>query len=201
MSYTRPCRTCPGAARLMAILLAICVTGIFLLLVPSINANGFTWPIAKGTSGPYEYQVGIWPPSPTVGNVHLAIAVTSNENPVTGAVITVTGRGSDGRVDAGPVSAFPYPLQPWSYELNMDLGEPGKWTLQIDIDSPLGRTSVIAPLDVAEPRSQEAGGQSPDSAQSSGGVNWTGVNWIIVGAPIGVLALVLAAWAFRRQVG
>ena len=27
-----------------------------------VGANGFTWPVANGVAGPYEYQVGIWPP-------------------------------------------------------------------------------------------------------------------------------------------
>lgn len=81
-------------------------------------------PLAQGDSGPYRYLVGIWPAEPVVGNLHTAIALTSEQGPVTGATVDVRGRiGRKGPLSE-PVPAPGYFLKPWSYELDMSLKEP-----------------------------------------------------------------------------
>ena len=115
---------------------------------PTANANGYTVPIAQGVSGPYEYLVGIWPPNPSVGNLHLAISLIANQRPVTDADVTVTGRFGDETPVEGPLPATAF-FEPWTYELNMDLTNPGEWTFEIEINSPLGKTVYEAPLEVA----------------------------------------------------
>jgi len=47
----------------------------------AVHANGFTVPLVEGDSGPYKYLVGIWPAEPVVGNLHMAISLTSEQGP------------------------------------------------------------------------------------------------------------------------
>lgn len=111
-----------------------------------VDANGFTVPVAKGISGPYEYLVGIWPPEPVVGRLHMAISLTSAKIPVTDAEVLVTG--SVGATQGDPAPAFSYFLHPWSYELDMVLDEPGTWDFEIEIVSPLGGAAIEIVLEV-----------------------------------------------------
>ena len=126
-------------------------------LTPEAGANGFTVPIARGNSGPYSYIVGIWPPNPSVGNLHMAITLAGERSAVTDADVTVTGTVGDGVAVAGPLPATSF-LEPWNYELDMELTIPGEWTFEIEINSSLGKTLVEALLEVAG--DQESAGQA-----------------------------------------
>ena len=140
-------------SRVAATILTAIAFGVAASLVstnsaPQAGANGFTVPIAAGDSGPYSYIVGIWPPEPSVGNLHMAITLTADNRPVTDAEVTVTGEVGDGVAVAGPLPATSF-LEPWNYELNMEMNIPGEWTFEIEINSSLGKTVVEAPLEVA----------------------------------------------------
>ncbi len=82
-----------GASVFVALCLALAaVAAPFLFRTPSVNANGFTVPVAQGVSGPYEYVIGVWPPKPVEGwNLFMSTALSANQQPVTNAVVTVTG--------------------------------------------------------------------------------------------------------------
>ena len=59
-------------------------------------------------------------------------------------VLAIVVGGSE-IVDPVPAESF---LQPWVYELNLYLDQPGDWMFEIVIDSPLGRTVLEVPLEV-----------------------------------------------------
>ena len=145
------------AAILSATAIAVAASLVSPYRTPEAGANGFTVPIAVGDSGPYSYVVGIWPPDPSVGNLHMAITLTADSRPVTDAEVTVTGAVGDGVAVAGPVPATPY-FHAWTYELNIDLTKPGEWTFKIEISSSLGEAVVEAPLEIAG--DQESAGQA-----------------------------------------
>lgn len=161
-----------------------------------VHANGFTVPLVEGDSGPYNYLVGIWPAEPVVGNLHMAIALTSEQGPVIDATVGVRGRiGRNGPLSES-VPAPGYFLQPWSYELDMSLKESGRWTFVIGIESSLGETVLEVPLDVAAESSAEtSGGPTNDD----GGQKAAGKNWALVSAALALLALAFGGWVFIRR--
>ena len=57
--------------------LAVVVAAVFLLAAASpATANGVTFPVAAGASGPYEYQVGVGPYSPLRKAMFVAVTLT-----------------------------------------------------------------------------------------------------------------------------
>ena len=181
------------AAAAVAIIVSALV-GRDMLPLPgaAVHANGFTVPLVEGDSGPYTHLVGIWPAEPVVGNLHMAIALTSEQGPVTGAAVDVRARiGRNGPLSE-PVPAPGYFLQPWSYELDMNLREPGQWTFEIKLDSSLGETV----LEVAGKSSQQTS-RFQEDANSSLGLD--GPNWVLIAAAATVLALSSGGWIFMRR--
>ncbi len=146
------------------------------------DANGLTVPIAQGAAGPYEYIVGIWPPDPGVGNLHISVKLASDQRPVTDAVVEVRARVAGQPEVVGPFRAWNY-FQAWDYELDLSLNEPGAWTFEIAMNSPLGDTVVEVPLEVPEGRATGGGG----------------FNWAIVAAPLAVAGLGATAWVVRKH--
>jgi len=148
----------------------------------AVHANEFTVPLVEGDSGPYKYLVGIWPAEHVVGNLHIAIPLTSTAEPVTGSAVDVRGRIGRNGVLSDPVPAPGYFLQPWSYELDMNLKEPGQGTFEIKINRSLGKTV----LEVAG----EAGQQTAGPQRGGIGIfGSNGPNWALIAAAAGVLAL------------
>ena len=182
---------------------------------PKVNANGFTVPIAEGVSGPYEYLVGIWPPSPSTGDLHMAITVTANQHVVTDAVVSVQGTVTNGIEGVGPVSASSF-LQPWVYELNLYLDYPGDWMFEIEINGLLGKTAIDVPLEVREdpdpvgkesveqePLTRLMDGQSASQKAAAGqaltAIGAGGLKWAVIVVPLAVLAVGVTAWSFRHR--
>ena len=54
------------------------------------TANGVTFPIAEGVSGPYRYEVGVGPFSPLRKALFVAVTLMADGSPVTDADVTVT---------------------------------------------------------------------------------------------------------------
>ena len=166
------------------------------LLGATVHANGFTVPLVQGDSGPYTYRVGIWPAKPMVGNLHMAIALTSEHGPVTGATVDVRGRiGQKGPLSE-PVAAPGYFLQPWSYELDLNLREPGRWTFEIKIDSLLGATVIEVPMEVAAESGRESSGGPEGDNKAPGGA---GPNWALITGALAVLVLGFGGWMFIQR--
>lgn len=191
----------PLVLYLSAVIVAVIVSALGGADIPplpsaAVHANGFTVPLVEGDSGPYNYLVGIWPGEPVVGNLHMAIALTSEQGPVMDAAVDVRGRiGREGPLSA-PVPAPGYFLQSWSYELDMNLKEPGQWTFEIKIDSSLGETVLEVPLEVTG----EAGQQTAKSQEGVIGFFGSGgPNWVLIAAAATVLALSSGGWIFMRR--
>ena len=92
MRYRKPLILYLAAAAVAIIVSALVGRDMLPLPGAAVHANGFTVPLVEGDSGPYTYLVGIWPAEPVVGNLHMAIALTSEQGPVTGAAVDVRAR-------------------------------------------------------------------------------------------------------------
>ncbi len=196
MRYRKPLILYVAAAIIAVIMSALGGMDIPASPGATVHANGFTVPLVEGDSGPYTYLVGIWPAEPVVGNLHMAISLTSEQGPVTGAAVDVRARiGRNGPLSE-PVPAPGYFLQPWSYELDMNLREPGQWTFEIKIDSSLGETVLEVPLEVAGESGQQTA-RSQEDANSTLGPG--GPNWVLIAAAATVLTLSSGGWIFVRR--
>ncbi len=119
-----------------------------------ISANGTTRPVVKNHRvGPYEFQVGILPGSPKVGNLHLSILIKDAETgtPVTDATVTLTATGPEGATNVGPALAVNTPQNPQFYDVDMSLDVEGSWTVTLETKSGLGSANVALPLQVTKP--------------------------------------------------
>ena len=167
MRYRKPIVLYLVAAIVAVIMSALGGADILPSQDSAVHANGFTVPLVEGDSGPYKYLVGIWPAEPVVGNLHMAITLTSEQGSVTGAAVDVRGRIGRNGLLSDPVPAPGYFLQRWSYELDMNLREPGQWTFEIKINNSLGETV----LEVAGEAGQQTAGPQRGG---SGSLNPTG---------------------------
>ena len=91
MRYRKPIVLYLVAAIVAVIMSALGGADILPSQDSAVHANGFTVPLVEGDSGPCKYLVGIWPAEPVVGNLHMAIALTSEQGPVTGAAVESVG--------------------------------------------------------------------------------------------------------------
>lgn len=151
-----------NGAMLSAVVIAMAVFSGSPYQTPMAAANGFTIPIAAGVTGPYSYVVGIWPPDPSVGSLHMAITLTADNRPVTDAEVTVTGLWLNNGTITERVPAEPF-SEPWVHELNIDLTRSGEWTFKIEINGSLGEAVIEAPLEVAgdEETAEQTSGEQP----------------------------------------
>ena len=192
MRYRKPIVLYLVAAIVAVIMSALGGADILPSQDSAVHANGFTVPLVEGDSGPCKYLVGIWPAEPVVGNLHMAIALISEQGPVTGAAVDVRGRIGRNCLLSDPVPAPGYFLQRWSYELDMNLREPGQWTFETKINSSLGETV----LEVAG----EAGQQTAGPQRGGIGIfGSNGPNWALIAAAAGVLALGTGGWILMRR--
>lgn len=124
--------------------------------------------------GPYQFQIGILPGSPKVGNLHLSILLKDTETGVviTDATVMVVAQGPDDATDVGPVQATNTPQKPQFYDVDIPLDIAGSWNITLEADSSLGKASLSTLLEVTEP----------------GGFN------LLVLSPGAVAILVLALW-------
>ena len=97
----------------------------------------------------YEYLIGVWPPKPVEGwNLFMSTALSTNQQPVTNAVVTVTGALDDQAAVVGPLAAVNNLSHLGVYELYLPLSTPGQWVFKVEIKSPLGERVVEVPLEV-----------------------------------------------------
>lgn len=133
----------------VALLLAVVSLNGF--TTSSAHANGGARVVVQNTrAGPYEFQVGIFPGRPIVGNLHLSILVKDAEagTPVTDATIMIAARGPAGATDIDPVRATNTPQSPQFYDADIGLDAEGSWTLTLETDSQLGQARLDVPLEV-----------------------------------------------------
>ena len=119
-----------------------------MLAASSAAANGVTFPIAEGVSGPYEYQVGVGPFSPMRKSLFVAVTLTAAGNPVIDANVTVTVSVDGSPAVVGPLEAANSLTHLPTYELSLDLPELAREvvSLKIEVDSRRGPAAIEADM-------------------------------------------------------
>ena len=209
----------PTIGRVRAVIgattLVVAVTAVFLLAVASpAEANGLTFPVAAGGSGPYEYQVGVGPFSPLRKAMFVAVTLTVEGSPVVDANVTLRASVDGSLTEAGPLDAVNTPIHPWTYEVSFKLPDLAreKVFLTIEVDSRHGpaviRTEMIVPevddsvlmttetvpIDKRSTPAATASGTERDGPQSTVGPTYLGI--VLVA---GLFGLGLVAWGLARH--
>ncbi len=188
-------------ALIVAASLAVAVAAAFLLApVSPAEANGLTFPVAAGGSGPYEYQVGVGPFSPLRKAMFVAITLTAEGSPVVDASVTLMASVDGSSTEVGPLDAVNTPIHPWTYEVSFDLPDLAreKVFFNIEVNSQYGpaviRTEMIVPevddsvLMTAEPASNDT-----TSAAGMAAPIYLGIALVA-----GFISFGLAAWGLIR---
>ena len=139
------------AALTVSLLLA--VASLTVLAPKESAANGAVRIIVNDApAGPYLVTIGILPGSPTVGLLHVSIRVldAAAETPVDDATVTVTATGPAPSTGPAPIQAANTPQSPHLYEGFVTLDAIGRWSLGVEIESPLGRGTLETPIQVTE---------------------------------------------------
>lgn len=116
-----------------------------------VQANGRVTNIQKKMAGPYEIGLGTIPPSPSVGNLHLALTVTdpSTETPVLDAKVALQGTGPDStEIEIGPTIAANSVQDPTYYEVNTSVSREGVWLFTTTITDSDGEHSTEFQVEV-----------------------------------------------------
>ena len=115
------------------------------------HANGRVTNFQKKMAGPYEIGLGTIPPSPSVGNLHLALIVTdpATGNPVLDAKVEIVGTGPDSaEIEIGPTFAANSAQDPTYYEVNTSVGREGMWLFTTTITDSDGEYSADFQVEV-----------------------------------------------------
>ena len=116
-----------------------------------VQANGRVTNFQKKLAGPYEVGLGTIPPSPSVGNLHLALTVTDpvTKTPVLDARVELQGTGPDSaEIEIGPTVATNSTLDPAYYEVNTSVGREGMWLFTTTITDADGEHSADFQVEV-----------------------------------------------------
>ena len=138
------------AKRGYAALAAVIV--LLLSFVSPAGANGVTFPIAAGTSGPYDYEVGVGPFSPLRTDLFVAVTLKVGGNPVIDADVMLVA-SVDGSPDSvGPLEASNSLDHLPTYEVAFNLPELAKESVsfRIEVDSHHGSSVIRARMIVPD---------------------------------------------------
>ena len=127
------------------------MTGNLLAPPGEALANGSTRPLVKSErAGPYTLEVGIFPGTPRVGNLHLSIQVleTDTGQAITDALIMASATGPPEATDVGSVKAVNAPQSPRLYDLDIPLDMEGAWSLAVQVEAARGPARLEIPLNV-----------------------------------------------------
>ena len=120
-------------------------------LPADVQANGRVTNFQKKMAGPYEIGLGTIPPSPSVGNLHLALTVTdpATKTPLLDARVALQGTGPDStEIEIGPTIAANSVQDPAYYEVNISVGREGMWLFTTTITDADGEHSVDFQVEV-----------------------------------------------------
>ncbi|MXY45293.1 MAG: hypothetical protein F4Y50_14805 [Dehalococcoidia bacterium] len=115
------------------------------------QANGRVTNFQKKITGPYEIGLGTIPPSPSVGNLHLALTVTdpATKAPVLDARVELYGAGPDStEIEIGPTTAANSAQDPTYYEVNTSVSREGIWLFTTTITDADGEHSADFQVEV-----------------------------------------------------
>lgn len=188
------------------------------------TANGVTFPIAEGVSGPYRYEVGVGPFSPLRKALFVAVTLMADGSPVIDADVTVTVSVDGSSSEIGPLDAANSLTHLATYEVSLDLPELARETVyfEIGVDGRRGAAVIeaemvvpdvvgtfngdsvpatVGPAPGDETPNSEVGapGGGGDEPSSTAGPAYLGIALlaVLVGAGLGVLGLV----GYRRRQG
>ena len=151
-----------GYATLAAVVFAL------LSLASPAGANGVTFPIAAGSSGPYDYEVGVGPFSPLRTDLFVAVTLMVEGSPVIDADVMVLA-SVDGSPDSvGPLEASNSLDHPPTYEVAFNLPELARESvsIRIEVDSRHGSGVIRAQMIVPDVQGTFNGGVAPATRQS-----------------------------------
>ena len=134
-----------------SLLLAAGLTVVVASLPTVVKANGRVTNFQTKTVGPYEIGLGTIPPSPSVGNLHLALTVTDSttNSPVLDAHVEIVGAGPDStEIEIGPTIAANSTQDPTYYEVNTSVGREGMWLFTTTITDADGEYSADFQVEV-----------------------------------------------------
>ena len=133
----------------------LAITAIAAILTPShVDANGRVFSFQVQIAGPYEITLGTIPPSPSVGNLHLTIAVddAARDLPIFDVEIAVTMFGPGGTSsENGPLAPEPDPADPRFFDVTTFVDREGTWTINVSLQGALGPASADFPVEVKNP--------------------------------------------------
>ena len=136
-----------GTLLLLAFGLAVFITSFSTVA----QANGRVTNFQKKMAGPYEIGLGTIPPSPSVGNLHLALTVTdpATKTPVLDANVEIAGAGPDStKIEIGPTIAANSAQDPTYYEVNTSVSREGIWVFTTTITDDDGQHSTDFQIEV-----------------------------------------------------
>lgn len=139
--------------RTVALLAVASLAASFAALAPaSIEANGNSTEIYRGSGGLYVLVVGVQPERPTVGAIHFTITPLSaaTSEPVPDAEVGIVAHNPDGEPSLR-VRALNTPAERQYYDANLTVMSAGAWRLVVDVRSDsLGSATFNVPLQVAQ---------------------------------------------------
>ena len=187
------------------------------------TANGVTFPIAEGVSGPYRYEVGVGPFSPLRKALFVAVTLMADGSPVIDADVTVTVSVDGSSSEIGPLDAANSLTHLATYEVSLELPELAREVVsfEIGVDGRRGAAVIEAEMVVPDvvgtfngdsvpatvgpapgdetPNSEVGAPGGGDEPSSTAGPAYLGIALlaVLVGAGLGVLGLV----GYRRRQG
>ena len=145
--------------------LATVAAAASLLFVASpATANGVTFPIADGVSGPYEYEVGVGPFSPLRTALLVAVTLAVDGGPVIDADVTFTVSVDGSSDNVGPLEAAHSLSHPSTYEVSLDLPELPRETISFRIGVDGRQSAAVIEAGMIVPQGIETFNDDPPPA-------------------------------------
>jgi hypothetical protein len=158
------------------VLLALVIAAVF--GHSETSANGRANLILSQEQGPYRIDVSILPGQAVVANTHVSILIITlaSGEPITQAVVSLSGAGPEGSTAFGPIPAT-NDFTPQFFETALPFDLAGDWEVTVTVASELGEEVIVVPMDV-----REGGGA---------------INWILMAALV-VVVVTVGVWTWDR---
>lgn len=133
------------------ILLSLLAMSIIYSAVPNdLLANGSGRQIHQGIAGEFLVTARMHPSTPRPGIMHFTVELAdmTTNAPITDASVKLYAEGNYNFGTAGPAIANNSLENTNFYDANLNFDHEGAWTLTIEIDSPIGWSSLNIPLNL-----------------------------------------------------
>lgn len=164
------------------------------------EANGLTFPVAAGASGPYEYQVGVGPFSPLRKAMFVAVTLTVGGSPVLDANVTLRASVDGSLTEVGPLDAVNTPIHPWTYEVSFDLPDLAreKVSFNIQVNSRHGPVVIRADMIVPEVDDSVLMTRETNPSDKTSDTGMAAPVYLGIALVAGFISFGLAAWGLIR---